>query len=43
VVEASVVYALDDKWSVQLGLFSTVWTVKTNTQHGVALEVWRNF
>ena len=31
VVEASVVYALDDKWSVQLGLFSTVWTVKTNT------------
>jgi hypothetical protein len=43
VVEASVVYALDDKWSVQLGLFSTVWTVKTNTQHGVAVAVWRNF
>jgi hypothetical protein len=43
VVEASLVYALDDKWSVQLGLFSTVWTVKTNTQHGVALAVWRNF
>ena len=43
VVEASVVYALDDKWSVQLGVFSTVWTVKTNTQHGLALAVWRNF
>ncbi len=43
VVEASVVYALDDKWSLQLGLFSTVWTVKTNTQHGVALAVWRSF
>jgi hypothetical protein len=43
VVEASLVYALDDKWSLQLGLFSTVWTVKTNTQHGVALAVWRSF
>jgi protein XagA len=43
VVEASIVYALDNKWSVQLGLFSTVWTVKTNTQHGVALALWRNF
>jgi len=42
-VEASLVYALDDKWSVQLGLFSTVWTVKTNSQHGVALAVWRSF
>ena len=37
------VYALDDNWSVQAGLFSTVWTVKTNTQHGVVLAVWRNF
>src|SRR5271163_1189518 len=26
VVEASVVYALNDKWSIQVGLFSTVWT-----------------
>ena len=43
VVEASVVYALDENWSVQLGLFSTVWTVKTNTQHGAVLAVWRNF
>ena len=43
VVEASLVYALDDHWSVQVGLFSTVWTVKTNTQHGVALALWRTF
>ena len=31
VAEASVVYALNDKWSLQVGLFSTVWTVRTNT------------
>ena len=43
VVEASVVYALNDKWSFQVGLFSTVWTVRTNTEHGVAVSVWRNF
>jgi protein XagA len=43
VVEASVVYALDDKWSVQFGLFASVWAVKTNTQRGAALSVWRRF
>ena len=43
VVEASVVYALNDKWSIQVGLFSTVWTVKTNSQHGAAVAVWWNF
>ena len=43
VAEASVVYALNDKWSLQVGVFSTVWTVKTNTQHGVAVAVWRSF
>jgi len=43
VAEASVVYALNDKWSLQVGLFSTVWTVRTNTEHGVAIAVWRNF
>ncbi len=43
VVEGSVVYALNDKWSLQLGLFSTVWTVRTNTERGVAVSVWRNF
>jgi hypothetical protein len=43
VVEASLVYALNDKWSVQLGVFSTVWTVKTNSERGGAIAVWRNF
>ncbi len=42
-VEASLVYALDDKWSVQAGVLSTVWTVKTNSQHGALLAVWRSF
>jgi protein XagA len=43
VAEASVVYALNDKWSLQVGVFSTVWTVRTNTEHGVAVAVWRSF
>jgi hypothetical protein len=43
VVEASVVYALNDKWSLQVGVFSTVWTVKTNSERGAVLAVWRNF
>ena len=41
VVEASLVLPLDARWSVQLGLFMSVWAVKTNTQRGVALSVWR--
>jgi hypothetical protein len=43
VVEASIVIAIYDRWSVQFGLFTSVWAVKTNTQHGVALAVWRTF
>ncbi len=43
VVEASIVVAIYDRWSVQFGLFTSVWAVKTNTQHGVALAVWRMF
>jgi protein XagA len=43
VVEGSVVYALNDKWSLQVGLFSTVWTVKTNSERGGLIAVWRNF
>jgi hypothetical protein len=43
VAEASIVYALDDKWSLQLGVFSTVWTVRTNSERGGAIAVWRNF
>jgi protein XagA len=43
VVEGSVVYALNDKWSLQLGVFSTVWKVRTNSERGAAIAVWRNF
>ncbi len=43
VAEASVVYALNDKWSLQVGVFSTVWTVRTNSERGGAIAVWRNF
>lgn len=43
VVEASLVYALDSRWSVQIGVFTTVWTVKTNSEHGLALALWRRF
>jgi protein XagA len=43
VAEASVVYALSAKWSIQVGVFSTVWTVKTNSQHGGVVAVWWNF
>ena len=42
-VEASVVYALSRAWSIQAGLFSTVWTVRTNNEHGAVLAVWWNF
>jgi hypothetical protein len=43
VVEASVVIALDNRWSAQFGLFTSVLAAKTNTQHGAALAVWRTF
>ena len=43
VAEASVVYALNERWSIQVGLFSTVWTVRTNSQRGGAVAVWWNF
>ena len=43
VVEASLVLPLDSPWSVQIGVFASVWAVKTNTQRGVALSVWRTF
>ncbi len=43
VVEASVVVPLADRWSIQLGLFSSVLAIKTNTAHGAALSIWRTF
>ncbi len=43
VVEASVVYAFGDRWSIQIGVFSSVLAIKTNTARGAALALWRNF
>ena len=43
VVELSLVLPLDDRWSVQFGVFTSVLAVKTNTQRGAALSVWRTF
>jgi hypothetical protein len=43
VIEASLVVPLSDRWSLQLGWFSSVLAVKTNTERGAALSVWRTF
>ena len=43
VVEASLVIALDAEWSLQFGLFASVLAVRTNTERGAALAVWRKF
>jgi protein XagA len=39
----SLVYALDEHWSLQAGAFATVATVKTNSQRGILVAVWRKF
>jgi len=43
IVEASLVIPLAAQWSLQLGLFASVLAVKTNTERGAALAVWRRF
>jgi hypothetical protein len=43
VIEASLVVALDERWSIQFGLFASVLARNTNTERGVALAVWRKF
>ncbi len=43
VIEASLVVPLVDRWSVQIGGFTSVLAVKTNTERGAALSVWRRF
>ena len=40
VIEASVVVPFADRWSLQVGLFTSVLAVKTNTERGVAVAVW---
>ncbi len=42
-VQLSLVYALDEHWSVQAGAFTTVATVTTNSQRGFVAAVWRKF
>ena len=41
--ELSVVYALDDKWSVQGGGFATLFRRNTNSEYGALVAVWRRF
>ena len=39
----SLVYALDDKWKVQLGGFGTLYRRNTNSEYGAILALWRRF
>ena len=41
--EVSVVYRIDERWSLQLGAFATFATVNTNSERGVMAAVWRRF
>ena len=41
--QVSVVYALDAKWSLQLGGFGTLYRRNTNSEYGALLAVWRRF
>ena len=43
VIEASLVVPLADRWSLQIGFFTSVLAVKTNTERGAAMSVWRRF
>jgi hypothetical protein len=43
IVEASLVVPLDGRWSLQFSLFKSVLAVKTNTERGAAVSVWRRF
>ena len=43
IVEASLVVPLGPQWSLQFGLFASVLAVKTNTERGAAVAVWRRF
>ena len=41
--ELSLVYALDEKWSVQIGGFSTLWRRNATSEYGAVVAVWRKF
>jgi hypothetical protein len=41
--QVSVVHRLDEHWSIQVGAFASVATVKTNSETGVLAALWRRF
>ena len=41
--QLSVVYALDDKWSLQVGGFATLYRRNINSEYGALVAVWRRF
>ena len=44
IIEAKFLVApLGGQWSIQVGWFASIWTVKTNTARGAALSIWRRF
>ena len=43
VVEGSLVLPLWDRWSLQIGYFRSTLAVKTNTERGGLVAVWRRF
>jgi hypothetical protein len=43
VTEASLVVPLVDRWSLQIGAFESVLAVKTNTERGGVISIWRRF
>jgi hypothetical protein len=43
VAEASVVYDITDQWSLQTGVYTSIWVVNANRETGVQLAAWRRF
>ena len=41
--QLSVVYRLDDKWSLQVGAFATLYRRNVNSEYGALVAVWRRF
>jgi hypothetical protein len=41
--QVSLVVQIGDAWSLQIGWFQTLIAVKTNTERGVAVSLWRSF
>lgn len=43
VAQASLVFPIWDRWQLQIGYFQSLLAVKTNTQRGAAIALWRTF